>query len=147
MLFVSNTPIQVEIQEDRKVLALTNNKIIFSHLDFIEEYLAMPLITTRPLRMYYESSVMQTLVVSDSTVELYYCDWKTQIKLIKVIILNDENVESITFEKESGWHLFGSMKQYEPVRVTFHKAPPKRDNVLSSCFVDKNKYSLSETKL
>lgn len=36
MLFVSTTPVQTYIFEDRKVIILTNNKIMFSHLDFIE---------------------------------------------------------------------------------------------------------------
>ena len=85
---------------------------MFSHLDFIEQYLAMPLITTRPKKMCYESSVMQTIVVSETTVEVYYCDWKTQVKLIKVIILNNECVDGICYEKNSGWHIFGSMLQY-----------------------------------
>jgi hypothetical protein len=67
MLFVTSAPIQVEILEDRKVIILTNNKIMFSHLDFIEEYLSMPLITVRPRKMCYESDVMQVMVVSDTT--------------------------------------------------------------------------------
>ena len=89
MLFVSNTPVQTEILEDRRVIVLTNTKIMFTHLEFFEEYLAMSLITRQPKRMYHETSIMQTMVVSHTTVEVYYCDWKTQIKLIKVIILNN----------------------------------------------------------
>lgn len=89
MLFISSAPVQVEIQEDRRVIILMHNKIMFSHLDFIEEYLAIPLITPNPKKMYYEPSVMQVMVVSESTLEVYYCDWKTQIKLIRVIILNN----------------------------------------------------------
>jgi len=72
----------------------------------------MPLITTRPKKMCYEPSVMQAMVVSETTVEVYYCDWKTQIKLIRVIILNNETVDGICYEKESGWHIFGSLAQY-----------------------------------
>ncbi len=53
MLFVSNNPVQVEILEDRKVIILAQNKIMFTQLDFIEEYLAMPLITLNPKKMYY----------------------------------------------------------------------------------------------
>ena len=36
MLFVGSAPVQVEVLADRKVIVLTNNKIMFSHLDFIE---------------------------------------------------------------------------------------------------------------
>jgi len=92
----------------------------------------MPLITKKPIKMYYEESVMQTLILSDTTIELYYCDWKTQIKLIKVIILNNEYVESICFEKDSGWHIFGSILQYEPAKISFHKPNvEKKENILS----------------
>jgi hypothetical protein len=33
MIFLSNVPVQTQILEDRKVVILTNTKIMFSHLD------------------------------------------------------------------------------------------------------------------
>ena len=48
MLFVANPPVKVQIEKDRRIIVLTQNKIMFTHLDFIEEYLAMPLISPNP---------------------------------------------------------------------------------------------------
>lgn len=45
MLYVGDIPIQVQIKQDHKVIILLNNKIMFTHLDFIEEYLSMNLVT------------------------------------------------------------------------------------------------------
>lgn len=144
MLFVSSAPIQTQILEDGKVIVLTTAKIMFTQLEFFEEYLVMPLITKQPTRMYHEPSIMQTVVVSNTTVEVYYCDWKTQVKLIKVIILNNESVDSICYEKGSGWHVFGSMSQYEPARINFHRNDDRELNTIARCYVDRNKYILTK---
>jgi hypothetical protein len=88
---------------------------------------------------------MQTLVVSDRSIELFYCDWKTQIKLVKVLILNQESVEHFFYERETGWHILGLMKQYEPPRMTFHKVENVKDSkIIAQCYIEMNKYVLTE---
>lgn len=89
MLFVSKPPVAVYVEEDQKIIMLTSNKLIFSHLDFIEEYLSMPLIGNTPKAFYHAPAVSQTLVRTETTLEVFYCDWKTQIKLLRVVILHN----------------------------------------------------------
>lgn len=89
---------KVELMEDRRIILLTGNKILFSHLDFIEEYLSMPLVGANPKNFIHPTESLQTLVQTETTIEIFYCDWKTQIKLVKVIILTNEKIDSIYYD-------------------------------------------------
>lgn len=35
MLFVSNPPVKIQVENDRRIIVLTQSKIMFTHLDFI----------------------------------------------------------------------------------------------------------------
>ena len=61
-------------------------------LDFIEEYLSMPIVGGSPREFYHAPAALQTLVRTDSTLEIYHCDWKTQVKLMRVAVLQNDNV-------------------------------------------------------
>lgn len=77
MIYLSDPAVKAQILDDMKIIIMTNEKLLFTHADFIEEFITIPLVTCHPRDFYHHHDSMQTLVQSESTLEIYYCDWKT----------------------------------------------------------------------
>lgn len=108
----------------------------------------MPLIGCDPKRFYHQKSILQTLVVTRTTIEIFYCDWKMQIKLIRLIALHKEQVETVLFSPNNGWNVYGKMLQYEPVNVTFHSFRAKpTEPILAECHYETGSYILTAKNL
>ncbi len=102
MLFVSNRPTNILLTEDRKILVLTKYKILFTTLDFIQEYLSASLAYHEPIALEYSKQLSQVLVLTPNSIELYFCDWMDKVQTKKIIILNDEPIRSMRF-KDDNW--------------------------------------------
>ena len=69
-----------------------DNKIIFTHIDAIEDSISIPLIGSNPKSFTHSPAALETLVVTTTTLEIVYCDWKTQVRLVKVLILQNPSI-------------------------------------------------------
>ena len=64
MIYLSNPAVKAEILDDMKIIIMTNEKLLFTYVDFIEEFITIPLITCHPINFYHHQPSMQTLVQS-----------------------------------------------------------------------------------
>ncbi len=58
MLFIAQQPVKVKVTDDKKIIILTKTKIMFTNLDFIEEFLSMPIVGGEPENFYYAPQTM-----------------------------------------------------------------------------------------
>lgn len=77
------------------------------NLSMMESSVEIPLVGVDPQNFFFNPYQLEVLVQTVSTIEIYSCDWKTQIQLKRVITLNKKSVSWVSFD-EQGWNIYGS---------------------------------------
>ena len=68
MVYFSTPPVKIDLYEDHRLIILTRNKIMFSSLDSVEDYLTLPIIGNNPKTFYHAADCQQTLIHTQSTI-------------------------------------------------------------------------------
>ena len=97
MIFLSTEPIQTQFLSNRKVIVLTHRQLIFSQTELFENYLSISLMGEQPQRFYFSEEAMEVLVVSKNMLEVYECDCKTYIQIKRIVVMNEKEVNSVTY--------------------------------------------------
>ena len=123
MFSISAKPLHSIIEPDGKIIILTETQLLFTTLDSFENFRSINIMSSHPVTCYFAPEVLEVLVLAKNMIEIYYCDWQTNVYPCRVIVLNQAPIYTINYEQTTGWNIYGNREQMEITKVNFHSFP------------------------